>query len=160
MSPAEAFNSGGRNPQLGVWVRDWYALVCTFLPTPVRHEEGILVGMRVLACLDMASRYAMHHHLVSRKPDVLRADDVIQFLTVTIAEYGLPKIGIIVSHSTWQSSTAMLLDEDTAVQGEFLRDNDIEFGPMSHEDIVAIKYWAAERGILCEFNANNVPPTK
>ena len=54
------------------------------------------------------------------------------------------------------SSTEMLLDEDTAPQGQFLQAEDIEFGPMPYSVKQAIEAWVTSLGVRCEFNADNI----
>src|ERR1700731_686925 len=120
MTPKRAFESGGFNPNNGLRVKQWYAVGCTFIPRRVRFETEILFGFRHLACMDVASHYTMHHKPLPRQPDPLKATDVIGFLSEVVQQHGRPSEGIVISHSAWLSSTEMLLDEDTAPQGQFL----------------------------------------
>jgi hypothetical protein len=156
MTPEKAFRSGGRNPHNGLCVRDWYALGCNFAPMRVMHEGTVLFGFRILICTDMASRYMMHTHFLLGVPDAVRVADLIQCFADVNSKYGPPRVGVVISHSVWYSSAEMIFDEDTAPQGEFLRNNEIEFGPMSHIDKIGIQSWASGLGIHCEFNADNV----
>jgi hypothetical protein len=156
MTPKRAFESGGFNPNNGLHVKQWYGVGCTFVPQRVRFEGEILFGFRLLACMDVASHYTMHHKPLPRPPDPLKAVDVIEFLSEAVQQYGPPHDGIVVSHSAWLSSTEMLLDEDTAPQGQFLQREEIEFGPMEHGDKQAIETWVQSLGVRCEFNADNI----
>ena len=156
MTPESAFRSKGRNPKTGVWVRDWYALGCVFAQDHVMYEGEALFGIRILACSDVASQYMMHFIMLPRQPDAVRAEDIIKCFGECISKHGPPRMGVIVSHSVWQSSAEMLLDEDTAPQGEFLKDHEIEFGPMAYEEKQAVENWAREQGFHCEFNGDNI----
>lgn len=156
MTPESAFRSGGQNPESGVWVKDWYALGCVFAQSPVMHEDEVLFGFRVLACTDVASEYMMHFTMLPRQPDPVRAEDVIQCLGECISKHGAPRVGVVISHGVWLSSAELLLDEDTAPRGEFLRDHEIEFGPMAYEEKQAIEEWARKQGFRCEFSGDNI----
>jgi len=156
MSPKEAFDSGGFNPNNGLRVKQWYGVGCTFIPRRVRFEDEIFFGFRVLGCMDIASHYSMHHKPLPRQPAPLQAAEIIDFLSEVIDQHGPPLDGVVISHSAWLSSTEMLLDEDTAPQGEFLQAEEIEFGPMPDSVKQAVVAWVTSLGVKCEFNADNI----
>ena len=156
MTPKETFDSNGYNPNSGLQVRDWYGVGCVFFPRGVLVDTEPVFGMRVLEVIDIASHFVIHHKPIPHRPNALRAQEVIDFLTETIAAHGPPRLGIVISHSAWLSSTELEFDEDTAVQGSYLQKAEIDFPPMSYDDKMKIEYWIKSHGVRCEFNADNI----
>ncbi len=59
----------------------------------------------------------------------------MNFLNATFARVGgMPRIGILLSPSVWQSSQEMLLDEQTDQRGEILQKMEIEIAPMLQKE--------------------------
>jgi hypothetical protein len=156
VTPKKAFDSGGFNPNNGLFVKDWYGVGCVFVPQRVRHENEILFGFRMLACTDMASHFDMHRISISKAPAPVMSAEIRLLLEETIERHGKPHHGIAISHSVWQSSLEMFLDEDTEPQGRFLKENEIEFGPMRDDEQQKIRQWIEGIGVRCEFNADNI----
>jgi len=156
MSPKEAFESRGRNPKTGLWVKDWYCMGCVFSPQPVLSQGRLLVGFRTLVCTDAASYFLMHWSPIRGGRDRLTADQVIGFFSGVLDKHGPPRLGVVVSHSAWLSSTELAIDPDTAPQGEFLAASGISFPPMAAVDCDAIRAWADALGIAREFDADNI----
>jgi hypothetical protein len=156
MSPKEAFESRGRNPSTGLWVKDWYVIGCVFSSQPVLYQGSLLVGFRTLVCTDAASFFLMHRAPIPAPPDRLTADQVIAFLSDVVSRHGLPRLGVAISHSAWLSSTELAIDPDTAPQGEFLATGGIRFPPMAAEDCDAIRARVTALGVACEFDADNI----
>ena len=156
MTPEQAFKSGGRNPKTGLWVHEWYACGSVFMPRPVLHEGKILLGIRQLTALDMASHFCMDFDMEPEAPDTLRANRLIPFLERVGERHGRPSKGWVISHSSWLSSLELALDDDTAQQGRFLEQAGIEFGPMSDRDKREIEAWGAKQEISVIFDADQI----
>jgi hypothetical protein len=157
MTPKDAFNSGGQNPNSEIWVKDWYLMGCIFSATPVQHQGEVLIGMRIASVIDVASYYTMGYIAIPKPPTAMNYDDVIGLLTTVLKQHGPPKCGIVISHSCWLSSSAMLKDADIAPRIETLKNKGIKFGPMKDDDKKRIIRWVeVEDGLRCEFDPENM----
>ena len=156
MTPEQAFKSGGRNPNSGLWVREWFAFGSVFTPNPIMHEGEVLLGIRQVTALDVASGYFMGFDMLPEAPDTLRATRLIPFMERIFDDFGVPSKGCVVSHSCWLSSLELELDEDTAEQGEFLEKCGIQFGPMPDLDKTEISAWGDSRGIKILYDGDQI----
>jgi hypothetical protein len=156
MTPEQAFRSGGRNPNSGIWVREWFACGSVFTPQPILHEGELLFGVRSVTALDVASGFFMGFDMQPEPPDAVRAHRLIPFLERICDEYGDPSKGWVVSHSCWLSSLELALDDDTAEQGRFLETNGIEFGPMPDSDKAEISAWGSKRGFSILYDGDQI----
>lgn len=156
MTPEQAFRSGGWNPDIGHWVRDWFVCGSVFTPQSIMHEGELLFGVRVVTALDFASGFCMGFDMPPEPPNAVRAHRLIPFLERICDEYGDPSKGWVVSHSCWLSSLELALDDDTAVQGRFLADHGIEFGPMSDSDKADIRAWGFKRGFDILYDGDQI----
>jgi hypothetical protein len=119
---------------------DWFALGQVFSGpfyyddpksgTPCATKFGANVGVQMLAAMDVASQYMLHSRPVEKTPSPFTANEILSFLQEVFEKHGIPHIGVLLSKSVWQSSTEMLLDDEVGPRATFLRDMDIEIGPM------------------------------
>ena len=154
-TPKEFFEQGSHNPELGVSSRDWYAIGSAFLP-PIEHEGHTIVCARNLLCTDVASFFAMGFEIVPRSPEPTKASDIIPLLERVFREHGMPKQGVVISHSAWVSSYEMIADPDLSDRGETLSDFNVSFGEMTILEKEKITNWIEQRGIKCEFDGNKI----
>lgn len=160
MTPEQAFKSGGQHPITGWRVRDWYGFVSVFTQARVMNEGAEIIGLRQVVAKDMASGYVMAFDALPEQPGTLRCSRLIPFIDRVCGERGQPIKGIVISHSCWFSSLELEIDEDTAEQGEFLREFGIEFAPMPDTDKEEIRAWGAAMGLAVLFDADQIPQMK
>jgi hypothetical protein len=120
------------------------------------HQGEVLLGVRQVTALDVASGFFMGFDMLPESPDALRATRLIPFMERICDDFGMPSKGWVVSHSCWLSSLELALDEDTAEQGEFLEQNGIQFGPMPQRDKDEISAWGVSRGIRIIFDGDQI----
>ena len=156
MTPEQAFKMGGRHPRSGLWARQWYAVGTVFFPQGVEDQGKAFLGFRMLTCMDMASHYNMDFRALLKDPEPLTAVELIEFSQSLIDKFGKPSAGFIYSHSCWLSSTELVLDEDTAEQGEFLEQLGFAFGPMPQREKDDLEKWGRDHGFVVVFDANQV----
>ncbi len=155
-TPQEFFDAGAFNPEIGLRVRDWYAIGSAFLPQPIQHNDGVIVAARNLLCSDVASYFMMDFEIVARQTDATQAGDIIPMLERVFDKYGKPTHGVIVSHSVWVSSDEMASDEDMVDRGADLQSVGVSFDAMSETEKRKLEQWIIAQGVRCEFDANNV----
>ena len=156
MTPEQAFRSGGRNPNNGLWVREWFAFVSAFTQYPLMYEGGEQLDIRLVTAIDVASGYRMGFDILPEATGTLRATRLIPFMERIFDDFGVPSKGCVVSHSCWLSSLELALDEDTAEQGEFLERCGIQFGPMPDMDKAEISAWGDSRGIKIIYDGDQI----
>jgi hypothetical protein len=153
MTPEKAYATKGRNPNTGYWVNDWHVYGSLFFPQGVLHEGEPIFGMRHISSMDFASGFHMGFDVIPTPPDKLSAGTVIKFLDRIADERGLPRIGIVISHSCWLSSEEFS-DPDTADRGDVILQYGIKFEGMNPEDKALIVDWGVERGIHVIFDGD------
>jgi len=98
--------------------------------TPCAQKFGVNVGVQVLTAMDAAGQSILHARPVQKTPSPFTAAEVLGFLGEVFEQHGLPRVGVLVSKSVWQSSTEMTLDDQLAERAEFLRKLSIDLDPM------------------------------
>ena len=119
---------------------DWFALGQIFggpfyyddpkSGTACATKSGVNVGVHILAAMDVASKYMLHSRPIEKTPSPFTANEILTFLRDVFEKHGMPRIGVLLSNSVWQSSTEMLIDDQVSQRAAVLRDMDIEIGPM------------------------------
>jgi hypothetical protein len=156
MTPRERFQLGGQNPETGIWVREWYGIGSVFTPQRVLYQGTEIFGLRQLIATDLACQFILGFEALPKFPDAVDASELIPLLNKITEDHGPPTKGYIISHSCWLSSTELAVDEDTAVQGEFLELNGIHFGPMTEITKSRLDKWADERSAILIYDGNRI----
>src|ERR1700722_4850853 len=136
---------------------DWFALGQIFSGpfyyddpksgTPSATKFGVNVGIQILAAMDVASQYMLHGRPIEKTPSPFTADEILTFLHEVFEKHGLPRVGILLSSSVWQSSTEMLLDDQVGQRATVLRDMEIEIDPMDTREKEKIMASLKRRGL-------------
>jgi hypothetical protein len=157
MTPKDAFNSGGQNPNTGMRVKDWYLMGCIFAGTAVEYQGQVLVRTRIASVIDVASHYTMAFTPIPKPPTAMNSEEVVGLLTTVLKQHGPPRCGIVISHSCWLSSADMLKDADIAPRLKTLKTEGIQFGPMEQADRDRVETWVKSMvGVRCEFDPDNM----
>jgi hypothetical protein len=149
-----------------IQIGDWFALGQLFYGpfhfddpksgTPCAQKFGVNIGVQVLAAMDVVSQYALHGRPVEKTPSPFTAAEILAFLREVFDRHGLPRVGVLLSQSAWQSSAEMLLDDQVAQRAGFLRELDIDFGPMDIREKDKIVASLRELGLRVEFDEDRM----
>ena len=156
MTNQEFFESEGRDPDSGFFVYDWYAMGCTFFDQPVHKDGELLLGVRSLATIDLASYYIMHATHQAKSASPVTSQEIIDHFTALFAKHRPPRIGIVISHSVWVSSQTFFTDPDLISRSDVIEDLELSFSEMDDTDKLRILDWASGLEIRCEFDGNKV----
>jgi hypothetical protein len=118
---------------------DWFVLGQTFIRFRYEAPDGSSAdGCHVLSCQDAASQFILGSAPIKKLPGAITAAEALDFLRAIFAKHGLPRRGIVLSKSLWQSGQEMVLDDDTGERGGLLEELGEELGPMPEEEMQAI----------------------
>lgn len=156
MSPTERFRLGGRNPETGILIRDWFGIGSVFTPQRVMYEGTELIGLRQLVASDLGCQFVLGVEMLPKIPTAVDATELIPFLDKITKDHGPPNKGYIISHSCWLSSTELAVDESTADQGEFLEVCGIHFDPMSEATMERLNEWASARSTILIYDGDKI----
>jgi hypothetical protein len=140
---------------------DWFAIGQIFKPyafenpngdDPSAKKFGSSVGVQFLAAVDYQSSYNLDVDGLQKVPSALTAKDMLPFLEKVMKKHRKPRIGFLLAASTWQSSTEMLSDPQTAPRAQWLKSAGIEIGPMLQEDKDTITEAMKAIGLRVEFD--------
>jgi len=145
---------------------DWFALGQTFVGpyqyddpksgTPCATKFGVNVGVQALFAMDVASQYALHGRPIEKTPSPFTADEILTFLHEIFDKHGLPRVGLLLSSSVWQSSAEMLLDDQVCERAAWLRDRDIDIGPMDTREKDKVVAAVGKLGLRVAFDEESL----
>lgn len=146
--------------------KDWYAIGNIFVNpfyfddplsgTPSAKKFGVNIGIQVLTAMDVGASFALHARPVEKTPNFYTAEEILNFLKEVFSLHGKPRIGVVVSHSVWQSSQEMLLDPDTNDRGEFLKNLDVDIPPMPEVEKEKLSRAISQLGLRIEFDGDKI----
>ncbi len=148
---------------------DWFAVGQLFVGphyyddpksgTPCATKFGVNVGIQELVAMDAVSLFVLHQRPVEKTPSPFTADELLTFLREVFEKHGLPRIGIWLLSSVWQSSTEMLLDDQVSQRATILRDMDIEIGPVDAWEKDKVAASLRQLGLRVEFDEDRLSET-
>ena len=127
------------------------------MPEPYSQDGKEGFGFRIVIGVDEATNFILSMHPFHKPPSVLNYAELVPIMDDVIERFGVPNKGFVISHSSWLSSTELVIDEDTSEQGEFLEEIGASFGPMTDSDKDAFRKWADSHGVLMLFDADQIP---
>ena len=145
---------------------DWFALGQLFCGpyyyddpksgTPCATKFGVNVGVQALAAIDLVTQYALYTRPVEKTPSPYTAEEILTFLREVFEKHGLPRVGVLISKSVWQSSAEMLLDDQVSQRAAKLIDMDIEIGPMDAREKDRVVASLRQLGLRVEYDEEAV----
>lgn len=142
----------------GIEPGDWFSITCDFAPPEIAEAEGRALGARTMAAQDACLRDEgfLLWQVLDHEPDALVFGEMLPFLDHVVGVAGKPGRGWVISHSCWQSSVELAVDDVNWIHGEMLEAAGIAFGPMRAEDRNALCEWAHRRGEAVLFDADDL----
>ena len=102
--------------------------------------------------MDVVSQHGLHVRLVEKTPSPFTAEEILTFLREVFDKHGLPRIGVLISKSVWQSSNEMLLDDEVSERAEILQKMEIEIAPMDTREKDKVVVSLKQLGLRVEFD--------
>jgi hypothetical protein len=146
----------GRLP--GIEPGDWFSVSCDFAPPEIAQAHGCAVGTRTVICEDACLRREgfLLWEVLNHEIEPLRFAELLPFLNNVVVEVGVPRRGWVISHSCWQSSVELAVDDVNWVHGEMMERLGVAFGPMAAVERAALVQWAVASGWRVLFNADDL----
>jgi len=140
---------------------DWFAMGQNFGPyhfknphgvTPSAKKFGTDVGVQILVAMDVGSICLLYAQPMEKTPSPFTAAEVLSFLRTVFERHGVPRLGVLLSPSVWQSSHEMMTDDTIGKRALFLKEMEIDLGPMDVCEKDKIVASLKERGLRVEFD--------
>ncbi len=123
-------------------------------PSAVKY--GVSIGVQALAAADVVSQDVLHGRPIPKTPAPLTAEEVLSFLREVFERHGLPRVGVLLARSVWMSSAEMMLEVDLAQRAEFLRQLDINIGPMERCQKATLAASLGQLALRVEFDEDRL----